>query len=118
MSSVIHGDQQGVFTAVPQYHYGRETAALLVRIFLTIAIELGIALLFGFRERKLLVFIAEVKAVTQIILNILFTVVNYKEGALALVLCYVFFEGIVFIIEAFVYTIDIHRISKYHVLLR
>lgn len=81
---------------------------------MTIAIELGIALLFEFRERKLLVFIAEVNAVTQIILNILFTVVNYKEGALALVLCYVFFEGIVFIIEAFVYTIDIH-LSLIHI---
>lgn len=114
VSQAIHAGLPA-FSAVPQYPYGQEIAALLVRIFLTIAIELGIALLFGFRERKLLVFIAGVNAVTQILLNIFLAAVNYKEGPLAFVLCYVLLEGIVFLSEAIVYAVGIQKISVNHV---
>lgn len=114
VSKAVHADLS-VFSAVPRYPYGQEIAALLVRIVLTIAIELGIALLFGFRERKLLVFIAEVNGATQILLNIFLAVVNYKDGFLMLVLWYILLEGIVFLIEAVVYTIGIQRISGKHV---
>lgn len=114
VSAVVEAVREGeeaTFTARPQYRYGREAAALLVRIFLTIAIELGIALAFGLRERKQLVFLAEVNAATQIILNVLVSVVNYKEGALALVLCYILLEGIVLFIELLAYVTKLRWIS-------
>ena len=43
---------------------------MVARIVLTIALELGIALLFGYREKKVLALLAVINVVTQITLNV------------------------------------------------
>lgn len=45
--------------------------SLAIRIVITILIELAVALLFGFREKKQLQVLAVVNIVTQIVLNVL-----------------------------------------------
>ncbi len=42
----------GRLNAYRSYHYWQETLSLLARIALTIAIEMIVALLFGFREKR------------------------------------------------------------------
>jgi hydrogenase-4 membrane subunit HyfE len=71
---------------------------------LTVAIELGIALLFGFRGKKQFRFILLVNAVTQIALNIALNIINYRFGQLAFIVLYIPLEIAVFIVEAFLYT--------------
>ena len=56
--------------AYRSYEYRQEMIGLVVRIVLTIVIEMLVALLFGFREKKQLVILAVVNIITQILLNV------------------------------------------------
>lgn len=96
------------------YEIANELFGLFVRIVLTVLIEILIALLFGFKEKKQLLFIIAVNAVTQIILNVLLNVVNYNYGGLLMAICYVLFEIVVFVLEAVIYSIFINKISLKH----
>ena len=59
--------------------------------------------MFGYVGKNQILFIVCVNAVTQIILNLLLNIVNYKSGELAFVLNYILFEIIVFAVEAVLY---------------
>lgn len=85
------------------YDYGQEIVSLLARIAATILIEMVIALLFGFRKKKELIFLAGVNVFTQIVLNVLLNVINYNAGQMAFVFAYVLLEIVVFVIEAMLY---------------
>ncbi len=93
----------GAITAAKSYDYTDETLSLLARILLTIAIELAIAITFGFREKKLFRFIVLVNVVTQIGLNLALNLINYHSGQMAFVFSYVLLEIAVFVIEAALY---------------
>lgn len=94
------------------YEIANELCGLLVRIILTILIEVLIALLFGLKEKKQLLFILLVNVVTQIILNVLLNIINYNSGGLVMLFFYVAFEIIVFLLEAVIYSLLMHRITK------
>lgn len=96
---------------VQSYDYASETLKLLLRIALTIAIEIGIALLFGYRKKDLSVIIVA-NAVTQIFLNVALNAINYRSGSLALALNYVLYEICVFLIEAIVYSVVLTFMAK------
>lgn len=94
-----NGTPEGL-DASRSYDYSQELISLAVRIVLTILIEMIIALLFGYRHKKQLLFLAGVNGGTQIVLNVLLNIINYKGGQLAFVLFYVLLEIAVFAIEA------------------
>jgi len=94
------------------YDYTWEMISLFTRIISTIIIEVLIALLFGFRAKKQLLIIGAVNIVTQSILNILLNVINYNQGSMMFVFNYVWMEALVFIIEARVYFIFLHKFSS------
>ena len=85
------------------YNYTGEAMSLLVRTIITIAIELLIALPFGYLAKQQLGFIALVNVATQLILNILLNLVNYSRGGLMYLLIYVLLELFVFVAEAAIY---------------
>lgn len=58
MDSNEAGTQTPVLIAKQSYNYAGEVMALIVRIVITILLEIGIAFLFGFREKRLLILIA------------------------------------------------------------
>ena len=87
------------------YNYIGEILSLLVRIVLTIAIELLIALLFMIKSKKLFVKVAIVNVVTQVILNIILNINYFNNGALSYMLLYIPLELLVIIIEAIAFTI-------------
>ncbi|SHN00490.1 hypothetical protein SAMN02746066_04332 [Anaerosporobacter mobilis DSM 15930] len=91
-------------SAKKSYEYTNETLSLIVRILLTIIAELGIALVFGFGERKQFRFIIFVNVITQIALNIALNIINYHSGELAFIVFYILLEVAVFIMEAVLYT--------------
>jgi hypothetical protein len=80
-----------------------QLVSLLCRIVGTIALELGVAWLFGYRRKKHLLIIGLTNIVTQTLLNVLLNVINYKQGALAFVVHFIWMELLVFIIEGLVY---------------
>lgn len=92
------------FFATPNFNYEGNALSLLVRMLITIAVELLIALPFGYRAKQQLLFIAGVNIVTQIILNVLLNLVNFKYGGMTMNLCYVLLELLVFAIEAVIYS--------------
>jgi len=94
--------EEAVF-ARHSYRHGSELVALLFRILLTIAIELAIALPFGLREKKQLGLLIAVNLATQLLLNLLLNIFDYRAGLQAFVLGYIFLEVAVFLIEAAAY---------------
>ncbi len=93
------------------YNYGAEIGSLIARIIITILIEMVIALLFGYREKKQLLILAGVNSGTQIVLNVLLNIINYNSGEKAFVMFYVLFELIVFAIEAVLFYHLLNKIS-------
>lgn len=85
------------------YEYGEEIVGLVVRIVLTIGIEVLIAWMFFYRKKKELLVIGKTNVVTQGILNVLLNVACYKGGPMLLGFSYILLELLVFGIEGAVY---------------
>lgn len=98
--------------AYRSYNYRVEVISLVARILVTIAIEMVLALFFGFREKKQVLLLAGMNIATQIILNVLLNVINYNSGHWAFVFFYVLFELVVFGLEAVVYCAWMKRFSE------
>lgn len=90
-------------TITRSYDYKDEIISLLVRILITIAVEIIIAVCFQLRGKKQLLFIGLVNIVTQIVLNVLLNLAAYTGGVKRFVLCYFLLELLVTVIEAVVY---------------
>ena len=97
--------------AYKSYRYKQELISLAARIFITIAIEMGVALLFGFRGKKALLLLVTVNTVTQILLNVLLNMINFRSGAWAFVAWYVMLELAVFVIEATLYAAFMKKLT-------
>jgi hypothetical protein len=85
------------------YDFTGEALSLTIRVLLTLAIEIAIALLFGFRGKRLLGFIAIVNVITQVLLNVALNVLAFFIGPWGLLLFYLPLEIAVFIVEAALY---------------
>ncbi len=94
------------------YNYRVEVISLIARIVATIAIEMVLALLFGFRKKKQLLLLIGVNTGTQVVLNVLLNLINYNSGHWAFSFYYVLFELIVFVLEAAVYCKRMNRLSE------
>lgn len=98
--------------AYRSYNYRKELLSLAVRILLTIAIEMVVGLLFGFRQKKQLQILALVNITTQLLLNLLLNIIHYNAGPLIFIISYVFFEVIVFALEAGLYCKLLKKVSE------
>lgn len=90
--------------ARPSYDFTWELVSLAARILATIAIELGVAMLFGYGEKRVLHFLAAVNAVTQVALNVALNIINFAIGSMGFTFWFVILELAVFIGEATVYS--------------
>lgn len=79
--------------------YAQEVFALIARALITIAVEIAIALLFGFREKKQLRLLVVVNLITQIALNLTLYLLYYKYIWITLLLFYPALEILVFAVE-------------------
>ena len=94
------------------YDYTREIAGLIVRVILTVLVELGVAWLFGFRKKELLLLIVAANVVTQVAFNVALNVIYNAQGPWAAVFYYVVLEPVIFVIEAVVYCLLFNRFSE------
>lgn len=103
-------DETGNVSSPPEmivqksYNFTQETLSLIARIILTIAVEIGIALLFGYRNRKSLNIIIITNIITQIVLNVLLNLINFHNGYRSFLVNYIWMEVVVFLIEAKIYS--------------
>lgn len=93
------------------YDYTWETISLVARIVITILLEMGLAMMFGYRHKKQLRFLAAVNIVTQILLNILLNVLNFRIGHWAFVFYYVLLELLVILMESILYVLVLPKMS-------
>ena len=93
-----------VLTAQKSYDFSMELLSLAARVVLTILIEVLIALMHGYRSKKNVKIIGITNVCTQVVLNVLLNVINYSSGQMAFVFHYVWMEGVVFALEAVVYS--------------
>ena len=89
-------------TTSENYDFKKEFISLFARIIITVLAEILIALAFGFRTKKQLLTVFGVNVLTQIVLNVLLNIINYKSGYWAFVINYVWLEAAVVAIEYFV----------------
>lgn len=94
------------------YRILKEVSALLIRMALTIAIEIGIAFLFGYRKKKQFLLIGGVNVVTQLLLNALLLLLNHTAGGAWAMVLYLPIEFVIFVIEAAVYVWILDHIVK------
>ncbi|SHK13847.1 hypothetical protein [Desulforamulus aeronauticus] len=102
----------GTIKVEKSYDYTWEIISLLARIIATVAIEIAIALLFGFRAKKQIFIILTANIITQSVLNILLAIINYSQGSMMFVFSYVLLEFLVFAIEAAIYYIYLNKYSN------
>ncbi|MBR2027999.1 MAG: hypothetical protein IKA10_03265 [Oscillospiraceae bacterium] len=101
-----------LIVAEKSYDFTWETISLASRIVATILIEIAIAFIFGYREKRTLTFIAAVNVITQVALNLMLNLINYIMGGMAYFIFLMLLEIVVFGIEALVYLLLIGRFSK------
>lgn len=96
------GEVQTV-AAQKNYDYAGEALGLAVRFVLTLAVELLIALPFGYLKRSHLRVLLITNLATQLALNLALNLTAYYSGSLAMWVFYPLFELAVFIVEAVVF---------------
>lgn len=103
MSVVANGGAAGV---------SAEIGALLLRIAITVLLELGVARLFGYDGSKETKLILIMNICTQIFLNVMIAVGDGIIGGLGAIVAYVLAEIVIFIIEACVYAVLLPRFTE------
>lgn len=86
------------------YAYGWELFSLAARIVITIAVELGLALLFGFRKKYWIKTILFTNIATQVLLNAGLNIYAYFNGSHFLIFVYALMEAAVLATECAVYS--------------
>ena len=105
-------NSQSLSNVRKSYNYGSEILHLLLRVVLTILIELLLAyFVFRFKKKSFLIIIIT-NLITQIFLNIFLNISNYINGSLVLWINYIFIELLIVFVEAITYAILIPRIDK------
>ncbi len=98
--------------AEESYDHSGEALNFTVRLLLTIALEMVVALIFGLRERKQLLFIGVVNVLTQVLLNLALNLSAYYNGEWAATGTYVLLEVCVCVGEALLYVFLLPRFSQ------
>lgn len=94
------------------YNVGIWLLEFAARVLITIAVELVVALIFGYWEKKTLLFFAAVNLATQVLLNMILSLVNIRYGFLLFLFAYMFGELIVVTFEAVFYSAFIGKYSR------
>ena len=90
-----------------------EIIGFLVRVIPTVIVEVLIGLLFGYREKKEILTIVWTNLFTQILLNLIMTVLDYYTGALVWIFFFPILELAVLIIELIVYLAKFRTHSRF-----
>lgn len=100
--------------AFRSYMWRQELGCFVIRVFLTVLIELAVALLFKLYEKKQLLVLACVNVITQLALNLSLNYMDFsaRYGYGAYIGVYALLEALVIVIEALVYCLLMNRLSE------
>lgn len=98
--------------AYKYYAWPPEIGTLLLRIVLTLAIEMGIALFFGIWEWKPLLLLIGVNVTTQFFLNLALNLIYFVSGGAFLTAAYVILELMIFGVEGLIYSLTMNKLTK------
>lgn len=101
--------QPGELQAVQGYDYQGELVSLVLRAAITILLELGIALLFGYRTGRQLLLLAAANLITQLLLNLALARLFFTP--LPLSAWYVLLELFIFCGEALLYSCLLQKLG-------
>lgn len=87
----------------PNYNYMKEVISFLIRLILTVVIEIGLAIIFGFRKKSHLLTIFIVNVITQVFLNSMLNIMTYFEGQFVAMGFFIIGELIVLAAETIFY---------------
>lgn len=104
-------DKDAAIVAEESYNFTWEIISLVARIIATILLELAIAFIFGYREKKAIRFIAVVNILTQVSLNVALNIINYNMGSMAFTFFFIVLELAVFAAEAVVFALMLKRFT-------
>lgn len=99
------------------YPYFKEIVFLLIRIVLTLCIEIGIFFLFRLYTKRNFLIIGITNIITQLILNIVVNTKLYLYGSLTAIFDLIIMEIFIMIIEPIIYIILLRNKNKFVILL-
>lgn len=111
MRDIHAGADNQILTAERKYSPLFVVFAFIMRVIITLAVEIAIAIPFGFREKKQLLSIIIINVITQLFLNFSLYNVMLRLGSL-FILLYIPLEFVVFIIEVVFYVSVLRIVSK------
>ncbi len=111
-------NEDGTITVKKDYSAFTDVLGFFVRFLFTLAIEIGLAFAFGYKDKNQFTLIAVINMLTQLALNIALTIVIYKSGSLAFFFAYVIAEIIIFAMEAVLYAILLNKIGPKHKIIK
>jgi len=102
----------GTLSLKKEPHLAGNITSFLLRVVITLAVELFLALLFGYRKKREIRLIIIVNIITQVILNLILSYMDYYSGTLAWLFFFPVMELVVFVIEAAAYARGLRSHSK------
>jgi len=81
----------------------KEVISFLIRVILTVVIEIGLAIIFGFKKKSQILTIFIVNVITQVFLNSMLNIVTYYEGQFVAMGFFIIGELIVLTAESIFY---------------
>lgn len=109
----INVDSRQNIVVEPSYQVGTWLLEFAARALITIAVELVVALIFGYWEKRTLLFFTIVNLATQILLNIILSLANINYGFLIFLFAYLIGEIAVVTFEAVLYGNIIGKYSRH-----
>lgn len=99
------------------YPYFKEVLLFILRISITLAIEIGLFIIFRLYTKRNILVVGITNIITQVLLNIILNLELYFKGSLSTILLYILLEVIILIIEPIIYIIFTRNKNKFLVLL-
>lgn len=99
------------------YPYFKEILLFILRLSITLAIEIGLFFLFRLYTKRNILVVGITNIITQVLLNIILNLELYFNGSLSTILLYIILEVFILIIEPIIYIIFTRNKNKFLVLL-
>lgn len=103
--------QSGPLVLEREGDYAGEGLSLLARVAVTLCVELGVALLFGLKDGRLLLAVVGVNCATQALLNAALNWAGHQMGGMELMEAYLLLEAGVFGVEGLCYWVRFPRLG-------
>lgn len=104
--------ENGVLEVKEESHLGKELFKAVLRALLTVVVELALAYLFSYREKKQIISILLVNLITQLLLGVFLMLIDYHGGMLTWMILFPIGELAVIVLEMVLYLILFRQVKR------